>query len=163
MVGQTYHWFNLEQTRPEFQRILTPTGWLVLVWNVQRATGTPFLEALQQFWQTEKYWKRADLQTTRRRKQVLAYRINFELVRKELLALFFRPGAFEETILDNPLACDLEGLIGRVLSNGPALEPGDSMYPAMLASLNELFSTHQEGGVVTIQHDNRVICGHLPP
>jgi hypothetical protein len=163
MVGHTYHWFNLEQTRPEFQRILTPTGWLVLVWNVQRATGTPFLEALQQFWQTEKYWKRADLQTTRRRKQVLAYRINFELVRKELLALFFRLGAFEETILDNPLACDLEGLIGRVLSNGPALEPGDSMYPAMLASLNELFSTHQEGGVVTIQHDNRVIYGHLPP
>jgi SAM-dependent methyltransferase len=45
-VGQAFHWFNLERTRPEFQRILAPTGWLVLVWNVQLATGTPFLEAL---------------------------------------------------------------------------------------------------------------------
>lgn len=56
-VGQAFHWFDVEQARKEFVRILVPSGWVVLVWNVQRASGTPFLEALQQFWETKQFWK----------------------------------------------------------------------------------------------------------
>lgn len=48
-AGQAFHWFDLKPTRHEFARILAPPGWVVLVWNVQPPTGTPFLEALQGF------------------------------------------------------------------------------------------------------------------
>lgn len=56
-VGQAFHWFDVEQARKEFVRILVPSGWVVLVWNVRRASGTPFLEPLQQFWETKQFWK----------------------------------------------------------------------------------------------------------
>ena len=45
-VGQAFQWFDREQARREFLRILVPQGWVVLVWNRQRTTGTPFLVAL---------------------------------------------------------------------------------------------------------------------
>ena len=63
--------------------------------------------------------------------------------------------------LENPLVCDFEGLKGRILSNGPALEPGDQNYPAMLQALEEIFLTHQTNGNVTIEHETRIVYGQL--
>ena len=71
------------------------------------------------------------------------------------------PDHSKEKVFENPLVCDWEGLKGRVLSNGPALEPGDLHYPAMLAALAEIFRAHQDNGTVTIEHDTRMIYGHL--
>lgn len=162
-VGQAFHWFNLEQARREFERILVPQGWVVLVWNVQRATGTPFLEALQQFWETKHFWKRSWQQSSQQRERAQAYRLNAELAQQELLDPFFGPGAFKQKVFENPLICDFESLKGRVLSNGPALEPGDPLYPTMLAALEEIFRTYQSNGTVTIEHDTHVVYGQLPP
>src|SRR5689334_2552373 len=33
VAGQAFHWFDRELARPEFQRILKPNGWVVLIWN----------------------------------------------------------------------------------------------------------------------------------
>jgi len=38
--GQAFHWFDLEKTKPEFQRILKPGGNIVLAWN-ERDTASP--------------------------------------------------------------------------------------------------------------------------
>ncbi len=48
-AGQAFHWFDREQARREFLRILVPNGYVVLVWNIQRTAGTPFLAALEHF------------------------------------------------------------------------------------------------------------------
>ncbi len=42
-AGQAFHWFDLERARSEFRRILAPGGWVVLIWNHQRTSGTRFL------------------------------------------------------------------------------------------------------------------------
>src|SRR6266849_5725481 len=47
-AGQAFHWFDRELARREFARILVPNGWVVLVSNIQRTAGTPFLVALEQ-------------------------------------------------------------------------------------------------------------------
>lgn len=90
-----------------------------------------------------------------------AGRLNPELVRQELLDPFFGPGAYKEEMFENPLTVDFQGLKGRVLSNAPALEPGDSHYEAMIARLEEIFQAHQEKGTVTIENDTRVVFGQL--
>src|SRR4051794_38465761 len=50
--GQAFHWFNREQARKEFVRILKPEGWVVLIWNDRKTDSTPFLEAYEQLLKT---------------------------------------------------------------------------------------------------------------
>jgi SAM-dependent methyltransferase len=160
-AGQAFHWFDLEFVKREFTRILAPGGWVVLVWNVQRAAGTPFLEALQEFWETKEFSKHATRQSSERMDRVQAYRLNFKRALQELLEPFFAPGGFKEKVFENPLVVDFEALKGRILSNGPALEPGDPLYGTMLAALEEIFQAHEEDGTVTIEHDTWVVFGCL--
>lgn len=159
-AGQAFHWFDLQQARREFGRILVPQGWVVLVWNVQQATGTPFLEDLQRFWETERFWKASGQRRAEQRAQ--AGRLNPELARQWFLDPFFGPGAYQEKHYENPLVCDLEGLKGRILSNKPALEPADPGFTAMVKALEEIFQAHQDSGTVTIEHECRVVYGRLP-
>lgn len=34
-VGTAFHWFDMEKTKQEFNRIARPYAWVVLVWNVR--------------------------------------------------------------------------------------------------------------------------------
>src|SRR5687767_680206 len=33
VAGQAFHWFDRERTRMEWERILRPPGWVILLWN----------------------------------------------------------------------------------------------------------------------------------
>ncbi len=160
-AGQAFHWFDLEAARREFLRILIPGGWVILAWNVQKAAGTPFLEALQGFWEDKRFWKSAPSKQSQEMDRVQAYRLDPDLTRQELLEPFFGRDRFEDKMFQNPLVCDLEGLIGRVLSNRPSLESDDPLYETMLSTLEEIFMNYQENGTVTIDHDTRVVYGQL--
>src|SRR4030095_5976457 len=35
-AGQAFHWFDRAAAKREFARILTPEGWVVLIWNERR-------------------------------------------------------------------------------------------------------------------------------
>ncbi len=37
-AGQAFHWFEPAAARVEFQRILKPAGWVVLIWNERLVT-----------------------------------------------------------------------------------------------------------------------------
>lgn len=160
-AGQAFHWFNLEQARTEFKRILVPRGWVVLVWNVQRTGDSPFLEALQAFWETKNFWKETQGGSAKQMARVEAYRLDSDLVRRELLDPFFGLGGYQEAFFENPMVCDFQAFKGRILSNKPALEPNDPHYDTMLAALEQIFHDHQTDGTVTIEHDTRVVYGQL--
>ncbi len=51
-AGQAFHWFDQQRTRGEFARILRPDGWVVLLWNDRRRSGSVFLEAYEQLLRT---------------------------------------------------------------------------------------------------------------
>ena len=42
-AAQAAHWFDLAKARREFERILKPAGWAVLIWNERSTDSTPFL------------------------------------------------------------------------------------------------------------------------
>jgi len=46
-VAQAFHWFNLDETKKEFERILKPDGHIALLWN-ERNTTLPFQKEYDQ-------------------------------------------------------------------------------------------------------------------
>ena len=47
LAAQAFHWFEPQATGLEWRRILKPPGWVVLLWNARRLTGSPFLEGYE--------------------------------------------------------------------------------------------------------------------
>src|SRR5580704_8341752 len=46
-AGQAFHWFEPTAARAEFQRILKPAGWVVLIWN-ERLVTPGFMTELEE-------------------------------------------------------------------------------------------------------------------
>lgn len=143
-AGQAFHWFDQQQARQEFSRILRPRGWVVLLWNERRLAATPFLRAYEQL--------------------LLEFGTDYQQVRHENveqdIASFFAPAGFELAVFDNLQEFGLDGLQGRLLSSSYIPAPGDEAYQAMLARLREIFLAHQNNDRVIIEYDTKVYYGH---
>ncbi len=146
VAGQAFHWFQAEEARVEFRRILKHGGWVVLIWNSRRIAGTPFLEAYETFL---KQWG-IDYAEVQRRYDVTA----------SLLALFGE-SAYERASFQNAQSLDGDGLRGRVLSSSYMPGAEHPRQGAMLDALRGLFDEHQEGGRVRIGYDTEVYFGKL--
>ena len=48
-VGQALHWFEVDKARVEFQRVLKPTGQVVVVDNRPRSDDSEFMQACRVF------------------------------------------------------------------------------------------------------------------
>jgi SAM-dependent methyltransferase len=144
-AAQAFHWFDCEEAKREFQRILRPGGWVVLVWNERRLDSTPFLRAYEEL--------------------LLRYGTDYHEVRHEnvagKLAEFFAPGFFKQWNLDNFQHFDLAALQGRVGSASYTPESGHPNFAAMASELEKIFNAHSRDGIVTFEYDTRVYYGHL--
>ena len=140
VAGQAFHWFDRERCRVEFERILKPGGWVVLIWNDRRTGSTPFLAAYERLL----------------REFATDYeQVNHRNIDEEMLRKFFRaepkPRRFPYS-----QHFDFEGLTGRLLSSSYAPERGQPKHEAMLAQLREIFDTHQQSGRVAFDYDTLV-------
>lgn len=146
MAGQAFHWFDSGRARAEFGRVLVPSGWAVLVWNLRRKDATPFLAAYERL--LEVY--RADSGET-------------EVWRKnaEMADAFFGPGSFRTATFDNEQVLDLDGLKGRLLSISYVPAQGKPGAKAMLQEAEEVFREHQVDGTVIVEYDTKVYYGRL--
>lgn len=145
-AGQAFHWFNLSQCRPEFSRILKPSGWVVIVWNDRKGDATPFLidyENLMLEFGTD--YREACHRRTDKPEVIEAFFGNKPRVRN-----FYNVQHF-----------DFEGLKGRVLSSSYAPEVGHPKYEEMLAALKHVFESRQQNGQVAFEYETHVYYGHL--
>ena len=146
-AAQAFHWFDRTRTRAEFQRILKPNGWTVLIWNDRQVDSTPFLrqyEALLQRFGT-------DYLAVRHKDLDLAQ-----------VQAFVGSEAVNLTVVESMQRFDYEGVEGRLLSSSYAPEAGHPDHAPMLAALRELFDRHQEDGRIEIRYDTRVFTAQLP-
>ncbi len=143
-AGQAFHWFDPERARTEFARILKPTGWVVLVWNLRRKDATPFLAAYEQLLETYRtdrgeveFWRKSD----------------------EMASAFF--GSYERKTFDNEQVLDLDGLKGRLLSISYVPAEGESGSDAMIRQAEKIFDEHHNDGKVIVEYDTKVYYGRL--
>src|SRR5687767_7991171 len=144
-AAQAFHWFDRKRARAEFERILKPGGWVLLIWNERRTDSTAFLRDYE--------------------KLLLTYGTDYKEVRHENvyedIAAFFAPRNFEMKSFENRQVFDYEGLKGRLLSSSYVPARGQPNFDEMLADLKGLFENHQEDGHVVVEYDTRVYYGTL--
>jgi len=143
-AGQAFHWFKVEATRVEFQRILKPSGWIVLVWNLPRVE-TLFEKDYEHFWQN-------DLKSSHEARD------QFET----LVAQFFGAAQYEHINLDGiTQVMDYDRLAGRIFSSSSALQEGEAGYESFVKKIHDMFDRHQQNRSVTMRYKTEVLFGQL--
>lgn len=146
-AGQAFHWFNRDQSRREFLRILKRGGWVVLIWNERELTG-PFAKGYEQLLRTY-----GTDYGDANRKHIDARAIHS----------FFGIDGYGEANLPNRQIFNWEGLKGRLLSSSYTPEPGHAHYGPMLEALQALFSRNETDGKVIFEYNTVVYFGRLSP
>jgi len=146
VAGQAFHWFDPGAARSEFVRILKPGGWVALVWNSRRTSGTPFLDAYEHLLQT--------------------YGTDYASVSEKqiddaAISGFYGSVPFQQRAFDNAQRFDFDGLKGRLLSSSYTPEAGAPQYGPMLENLARIFQAHAENGQVVFEYDTRLYFGQL--
>jgi SAM-dependent methyltransferase len=145
VAAQSFHWFEPQAALREFQRILKPGGWVILIWNEhdERDAFTAAFSALMQA--TE---EAAAIQRSRKG--------GGEPLLKSPL---FRKG--ECTAFANEQVHNEEELLGRAFSASyaPREEPASTEFAA---ALRRQFSRFQSGGRVTLHYETLVYTAQRP-
>ena len=145
IAGQAFHWFDREQSRKEFLRILKPNGWVVLLWN-DRKQDTSFSNAYENLLKT--------------------FAIDYEMVDHRLITedafqQFFGDTHYGFKMFDNEQIFDLEGLKGRVMSCSYMPMPDHPHFNEMMAALEKLFDRFQHSGLITMNYQTLMYYGTL--
>ena len=145
VAGQAFHWFDRAQARPEFQRILKPNGWVVLVWNGFHVESSPLNNGYQEI--------------------VLRYGTDYKEVAREISGVdvepFFAPNRCKCAKFKFRQMFDFEGLRGRLLSSSYAPDANHPRFAEMIDELRALFEAHQKDGRVQFDYDTEVYYGQL--
>jgi SAM-dependent methyltransferase len=137
VVGQAFHWFDINEARPEFQRILKSPGWAMVVWNEREFQKTPFLIAYDQLLQ-----RYAPDYARERHKNVYDHR----------LADFYGTAGFTTRRFSCRQELDFTGVKGRMLSSSYTPEPGHPNYDPMVGELFRIFQEHEIDGRVRFEY-----------
>jgi SAM-dependent methyltransferase len=142
--AQAAHWFAREKAMPEFQRILKPSGYLVLIWN-DRRTGSAFAEKYENL--------------------VVKYGTDYSEVQRLGRVIngceFFAPLLCEKRTLLNYQDLDYPALEGRLLSSSYAPQRGEPECEPMLADLRKIFEDHHHDGRVRMEYDTNIYFGTI--
>jgi SAM-dependent methyltransferase len=146
MAGQAFHWFDREEARKEFSRILKPNGWVVLIWNERLTDTSPFLHTYEELLQ--KYG--TDYAA-----------VDHRNVNPDVITAFFASRPFTLRTFENRQIFDLDGVKGRLLSSSYTPGPGDPNYLPMLDELSVIFDKYHNEGKVTFDYVTQMYFGQL--
>ncbi|MGE8244335.1 Ubiquinone/menaquinone biosynthesis C-methyltransferase UbiE [compost metagenome] len=108
-AGQSFHWFDRTASYNEFNRILTKTGHIVLVWN-QRDPADAFQQEYEQFL----------------RNHIPNYQsVSHKNITDDDLRRFFTDRPMTKVSLPNQQVFDLKSFLGRVRSSSYFPKEGD--------------------------------------
>lgn len=146
-AGMAFHWFDALRSREEFRRILTPAGWVALVWNRMLTGPAPFMQEYTRL--------------------ILEYAPGWtETLRRDQpgsgldLPGFFG-GCYQRAAFPTRQSLDWDGLYGRTLSIAHLPGVDDAAHPALLTRLREIFEGYQHNSRVDILYETELYIGQL--
>ena len=134
-AGRAFHWFDRERALPEFQRILRPGGWLVLVSNRRSRDGSEMAREYECILMEHG----TDYDKVRG-----GYR-SFEGLRP------FGDGESFDVKLPGEQTLTLEEFLGQTQSLSVAPMPEEAKYQGMQEALREFFAKWSVGGVMRME------------
>ena len=141
-AAQSFHWFDPEQCRREWQRILMPGGIVAVLWN-QRRLGSPFMQAYETAMQQLKEYD----EIQRRQRDRSALQRLFDAKPFETLEYFH-----QQTF-------DWRGLRGRVLSSSYVPQASAPGHDELFSELGRAYEAHQHDGHVQFDYLTRLHVG----
>lgn len=144
-IGQALHWFDPEQSRKEFLRILRRHGHLCVLYNDRKKVeDSGIMKSYEQI--VNKYARdRAPLQK----------------VEDENLSRFFNEWSFKKFTVENYQSLDFEGLLGRVDSASYMPQPDEQSFVQMKNDLKSMFEKYQRENHVTLYYETSLFLGTL--
>jgi SAM-dependent methyltransferase len=146
-IGQAFHWFDQNKARREFLRILKPGGFVIIIWNRRKRSGSKFLEAYEDLL----------LKFGTDYKKISNIHIDFEG--------FYGTGknfkTFKRKIFDNHQYLDYPGLKGRLLSTSYTPLGDHPNYNNMITELERVFNENNQNEVVKFDYETEVYYGQL--
>lgn len=143
--AQAAHWLKRGEALREFQRILKPDRFVVILFNDRKVKGNAFSDDYEEL--VVKYG--TDYSAVQRLGRI------FEGVE------FFTPYACKKRTLPNFQDFDYASLEGRLLSSSYAPQRGDPGFEPMIADLKQLFERHQRNGRVRMEYGTNIYFGKL--
>ena len=139
-AGQAFHWFDVEESKREFKRILNSDGNVALIWNNRGKSGAEFNSSYENF--------------------ILKYGIDYKEVRKNErnVDLFFN---YQKETFDNFQELNFTSFKGRVLSSSYIPLVDNPIFPKMILELEDLFNKHQQNGIIRIEYDTEIYLGKV--
>jgi len=145
IAGQAFHWFNAQNARAEFKRILKAGGIVALIWN-ERKTSSAFEKEYDQ------------LIITHGQDYVKVGHRNIDY---DNIGAFYDPEPFELRVFENKQVFNFEELKGRLLSSSYMPTKDNVGYEPMINDLRRLFNKYQQDELITINYDTKVYVGRL--
>jgi len=139
-AGQAFHWFEPAAARAEFQRILQPAGWVVLIWNERLVTPGFMTE-------------HEELQNKFAREKSHPGELEFDA--------FYGHANWRLARIPNRQSLNEEGLRGRIESSSWSPLPDAEGYEPMIQEIKRLFLKYEHDGRVTIEYETNIYHGRL--
>ena len=136
-AGRAFHWFDPVRAAAEFERVLVPGGWVVLVSSGRKRDDSERGAALEQMMVEHG----TDPEYAQRRATGLAGAAEF-------LRRLGHPESYAKVSFEAARQLGLEEFRGTVQSISCAPLPGDPRYPGMQAALEAFFARWSEDGVL---------------
>jgi SAM-dependent methyltransferase len=145
VAAQAFHWFRVEETRAEFERIGRPGAWCALVWN-RRTENSAFLQAYEELLQRLSL----DYPSVDHRKTTDS----------GVLERFFGDEP-RRAVLPHRQWVDWTGLRGRALSSSYVPLPGQPNHDALMRELRCIFDECATDGRVSFEYETETFWSRL--
>ena len=144
-AAQSFHWFNREETRKEFKRILKLSGHVALIWN-QRNLDLPFQREYDQI--LREYANDYDA-------------VNHMNLTTEDFADFYYPGEVSTFKFGYTQYLDLMSFLGRMQSSSYTPKAGTKECDTLIEVAKGLFNKYQNEGSISFEYEAILYLGQF--
>jgi SAM-dependent methyltransferase len=142
-VGQALHWFDLDQSRSEFARILKSSGFVMIAYNERAVGDSAAMDGYE------------NLINKNAKTSVIPD------IDADYLAKFFNNRSYKEFTVPNKQELDYDALLGRATSASYLPKKNDPGYEIMQQDLRKLFDEYQENGLITLSYSTMIFLGQI--